>query len=262
MTDYVIPMVFDGDIKWRQDYLQKLCSLYDRDRHRSEWRSMRNEELLIRCIRTFMPFVGTIIILLARESQWQAWMKQKGIRVVYHREFIPAQYLPTFSTERIREYVKDIPGLSEDYILADRFILPLSPLDEWKEPLRVTALEELSVVEGVVDVRGLLQGDTFDQTADLISSGMEDRLYNYKEKTYGTRTENRTAGTGAADATSIPDEQRRDGGDDTPHEEKVQDQMAEKRPADKTDKTPAPQDRRGKGKNNGKRSFRFDSRGQ
>lgn len=262
MTDYVIPVVFDGDKLWRRDYLQALCRDYNYDRGKSVWRSMGNEELLVRCIRTFMPFVGTIVIVLSRESQWRDWMNEDGIRVVYHRSFIPQKHLPVFNAEVIRKFIPAIPGLSSKYIIADRFTFPLSPVMDCDEVTRLINADALKDVEGMVNVFDIVQGDTFEESAAMVSAAIKERLQTYLEKTnYGKRTASNTAGDGCTDAAPVSDEQRRDGGDNTPHEEKVQDQMAEKRPADKTDPSAPAQAKRGKGaKNNGKRGFGFNPR--
>lgn len=371
--DYVIPMVFDNDLQWRDAFRHARWRSYTRqDREAARWRSMGTEELLVRCIRQFMPFIGTIHILLARESQRQLWMDDYGINVVLHRDFIPPLFLPTFNSRTIEMFLHRIPGLSEQFIYSNDDIFPVSPMKEtdffvdgkpcqhiehkelpedysqfgWvcKEGMKLVArgfgidepdnvwlstghgvtpllkstftevwarhgdeiqasitverewknynqyifayfqhysgmyvekendavytdnLESLDDVrkaiggaKGIVCVNDAIKTDGFDDFAATVSAAIEQRLQNCKEKTYGKRTESNTTGAGSADDATVSGEQRRDGGDDTLHAKEVQDQMAEKRPADKAYPASAPQDKRGKGKNNGKRSFRFNS---
>ena len=68
--DYVVPMVFHDDKLWQQDFT-KVNSLYNENNPYSfvRFRSWGTEHLLIRCVKRFMPFVRTIYIILARESQ-------------------------------------------------------------------------------------------------------------------------------------------------------------------------------------------------
>ena len=130
-TDYVIPMVFDEDLQWRDSFRHARWRSYTRqDREAARWRSMGTEELLVRCIRSFMPFIGTIHILLARESQRQPWMDGYGIHVVYHRDFIPPVYLPTFNSRTIEMFLHRIPGLSERFIYSNDDMFPVSPMKE------------------------------------------------------------------------------------------------------------------------------------
>ena len=77
-----------------------------------------------------MPWVRDIIILLAQESQVQPWMQQEGVRIVFHRDFMPAQHLPTFNSRAMEMYLHRIPGLSERFLYGNDDMFPLSPLKE------------------------------------------------------------------------------------------------------------------------------------
>lgn len=124
-VDYVIPMVFDDDPVWRIDCL----SFIGMKKNHVRYRSWGTERLLVRCIKTFMPWVDNIIILLARESQKREWMEEEGVRVVYHSDFIPQKYLPCFNSCIIEMFLPYIPGLSEYFIYGNDDMFPLSPLD-------------------------------------------------------------------------------------------------------------------------------------
>lgn len=129
--DYVVPMVFNGDPLWQQDFLKVGRRYNEGNKYEFvRFRSWDTERLLIRCVRTFMPFVRTIYIILARESQKKDWMDEDGIRVVYHREFIPERYLPTFNSRAIEMFLKDIPGISDLFLYGNDDMFPLSPLKE------------------------------------------------------------------------------------------------------------------------------------
>lgn len=124
--DLVVPMVFPDDDEWRKDFSRyhsvEPCA-------NVRFRSWGTEELLIRCIEKYMPWLHAVYVLLARESQAQPWMaKHEKVRVVYHRDFIPRQYLPCFSSPCIEMFLGRIPGLSEQFIYANDDMYPLSPL--------------------------------------------------------------------------------------------------------------------------------------
>ena len=125
MIDYVIPMVFPDDQQWQRD-LTRAFGWNHSDSVR--YRSWGMEALLVECIRKFMPWVRDIIVLLARESQRQPWMKD--VRVVYHREFIPEAYLPTFNSRTIEMFLHRIPGLSERFLYGNDDMFPIAPLRE------------------------------------------------------------------------------------------------------------------------------------
>jgi hypothetical protein len=146
--DYVVPMVFHHDKEWQENF-GKAGSWYDESLTADfvRYRSWGNECLLIECVKRFMPFVRTIYIILAQESQVQPWMKQPKVRVVFHRDIIPERYLPMFNSQSMEMYLKDIPDLSEYFIYGNDDMFPLSELREedfFVDGKPCTRYEELS----------------------------------------------------------------------------------------------------------------------
>ena len=140
--DYVVPMVFPDDQQWQRDLRRaSRGSWYDASSVR--YRSWGTEQLLIQCIRTFLPWVRTIYIILARESQIQSWMqpmidgditssRNNGItpkvRVVFHRDFIPSEFLPTFNSRAMEMFLDRIHGLADHFLYANDDMIPVAPL--------------------------------------------------------------------------------------------------------------------------------------
>ena len=134
--DLVIPMVFPQDPEWRREYARHKGN--DPTEH-VRYRSWGTEELLVRCCIVYMPWLRTIHILLAQESQQQPWMERileaqsatdgPRLHVVFHRDFMPREALPCFASPCIEMFLKDIPGLSEYFIYANDDMFPLSPLE-------------------------------------------------------------------------------------------------------------------------------------
>lgn len=129
--DYVVPMVFHDDPLWQQD-IRTANRQYDENNLVDfvRFRSWDTEHFLIRCVKKFMPFVRTIYIILARESQKKEWMEEEGVKVVYHKDFIPEKYLPTFNSCAIEMFLHCIPGISERFIYGNDDMFPLAPLTE------------------------------------------------------------------------------------------------------------------------------------
>ena len=136
--DLVIPMVFPEDKEWQQTYAR----FHSGDASRNvRFRSWGTEELLVKCCLKYMPWLRRIHLLLASPSQVRGWMKnmvatqsqhtgKPGVHLVFHREFIPEEYLPCFSSPCIEMFLHRIPGLSEHFIYANDDMFPLSRLDE------------------------------------------------------------------------------------------------------------------------------------
>jgi hypothetical protein len=123
--DLVIPMVFPQDREW-----EKIYNRYHGSQATTNvrFRSWNTEELLIKCCTKYMPWLRRIYILLAGESQVQPWMSSHDVHIVFHRDFIPAEYLPCFSSPCIEMFLHRIPELSETFIYANDDMFPLSPL--------------------------------------------------------------------------------------------------------------------------------------
>lgn len=128
--DYVVPMVFDDDVLWQNDFIANHKATGYKVFNNVRYRSFDLEELLIKCIKKFMPFVQTIHIILARESQKRYWMEQEGVNVVLHEEFIPRKYLPCFNSCTIEMFIPFIQGLSEHFIYGNDDMFPLAHLTE------------------------------------------------------------------------------------------------------------------------------------
>lgn len=134
--DLVIPMVFPEDEEWQQAYSR--CHGGDATR-KVRFRSWGTEELMVRCCLKNMPWLRCIYLLLASPSQVRGWMKnmvatesqhteKTGVHLVFHREFIPEEFLPCFSSPCIEMFLHRIPGLAERFIYANDDMFPLSPL--------------------------------------------------------------------------------------------------------------------------------------
>lgn len=129
--DYVVPMVFHEDTLWQEDF-KKVNHQYDAHNPYDfvRFRSWNTEEILIKCVKRFMPFVRNIFIILARESQKKPWMDAEGVRIVYHHDFIPEKFLPTFNSCAIEMFLHLIPGISERFIYGNDDMFPVAPLTE------------------------------------------------------------------------------------------------------------------------------------
>ena len=142
--DLVIPMVFPQDAEWQRDYTRRFGNDGAAAQGNVRFRSWGTEKLLVGCCRKYMPWVRTIYLLLASESQVQEWMKADGdggetagerdtglpsVRIVFHREFMPEGVLPCFNVLTMEMFLHRIPGLSEYFIYSNDDFFPLSPLE-------------------------------------------------------------------------------------------------------------------------------------
>lgn len=124
--DVVIPFVDCTDKYWISSYCKATkCYSYPKERFR-DWGTLR---YWFRGIAKYMPFVRNVVLILASESQIPSWLNTENVRIVYHREFIPEQFLPTFSSSAIESFLYNISGLSERFIYFNDDMFVINPVD-------------------------------------------------------------------------------------------------------------------------------------
>ena len=127
--DFVIPWVDGGDPAWRERKAaftgEQLTD--DRDERYRDWDVLR---FWFRAAERVAPWVNRIWFICGQEPP--DWLNKANpkIRIVRHEEYIPKEYLPTFSSHTIELNLHRIPELSEQFVYFndDMFLLrPLSP---------------------------------------------------------------------------------------------------------------------------------------
>ena len=124
--DYVITWVDGNDPVWRKerDYYAAL-EHREIDNGDSKYRDWGTLRFLFRGIEKFTPWVNRIFFVTCGHlPEWLDTSNPK-LKVVTHREFIPAEYLPTFNSNVIEFYFDRIEGLSEHFVYFndDMFLL-------------------------------------------------------------------------------------------------------------------------------------------
>lgn len=142
--DFVIAWVDGGDPAWQAEkahYQGKPGAGASAVRYR-DWDLLR---YWFRGVEAYAPWVGTIHFMTW--GHVPAWLNTDNpkLHVVNHRDFIPEQYLPTFSSHPIELNMHRIPGLSEHFVyFNDDFYLtaPVQPEDFFVKGLPCDSLEE------------------------------------------------------------------------------------------------------------------------
>ena len=80
-------------------------------------------------------WVNKVYLVVARESQVPYWLNTNNekLQVVYHRDFVPKELLPTFNGLTAEFYVSFIKGLSDKFIYCndDFYFINDTPLDKF-----------------------------------------------------------------------------------------------------------------------------------
>lgn len=114
VIDFVLPIVDPSDSEWQAQYRQyRSGGEGDQPVRFRDWGWLR---YWLRSVATNAPWVHRIYILSCNPKP--DWVNADGERLVWlhHREFIPAEFLPTFNVNTIELHLHRIPELSEHFV--------------------------------------------------------------------------------------------------------------------------------------------------
>lgn len=113
--DFVITWVDGSDITWLEEK-KKYNNNFDVDDSLVRYRDFGTLKYLLRSIDKFAPWVRNIF--LVTNGQVPDWLSLENtkLKLVKHSNFIPEEYLPTFSSHPIEWHLHRIDGLSENFV--------------------------------------------------------------------------------------------------------------------------------------------------
>lgn len=114
--DFVIPWVDGGDPAWASEFVKYKAQRGDADAGIIRYRDWDNLQYWFRGVEKFAPWVGKIhFITWGHLPEWLNTEHPK-LHIVNHRDYIPEEYLPTFSSFPIELNMHRIEGLSERFV--------------------------------------------------------------------------------------------------------------------------------------------------
>src|SRR5699024_6779837 len=129
--DFILPWV-DGNDKLWQYKKSKYENNDSTDKRTLRYRDWDNLQYWFRGVEKFAPWVNKVhFITWGHVPKWLNTDHSK-INIVKHEDYIPAKYLPTFSSHTIELNLHRIKGLSEQFIYFndDMFIInKINPID-------------------------------------------------------------------------------------------------------------------------------------
>lgn len=125
--DAIITYVNNSDRIWLRSYIN---ATHTRNLNTCRFRSWGTLKYLLRGIDKYMPFIQNVILIVSGKSQVPVWLDTTKVRVVYHEEFIPEQFLPTFNSCTIEAFFWNISNLSDKVIYFNDDMFPTAPMSE------------------------------------------------------------------------------------------------------------------------------------
>ena len=113
--DFVIPWVDGSDPAWRKEKY-KYMGIDEPDAGDERYRDMGILKYWFRAVEAYAPWVNQIhFITWGHLPEWLNTEHPK-LHIVNHRDYIPEEYLPTFSSHPIELNIHRIPNLSEHFV--------------------------------------------------------------------------------------------------------------------------------------------------
>lgn len=143
--DFVIIWVDGGDPVWRAEKNRYLREATGKDAGDHRYRDWDNLRYWFRAVEAYAPWVRKVHFVTC--GQRPDWLNPSApkLHLVDHKDFIPAEYLPTFSSHPIELNLHRIEGLAEQFVyFNDDFFLtaPVEPRDFFRGGLPCDCIQE------------------------------------------------------------------------------------------------------------------------
>ena len=119
--DAVITYVDGNDPVWKHDY-EKTTNVPVMEKRFRDWGTLK---YLLRGIEAKMPFIRNVYLVVSHASQVPEWADREQLKIVLHKDIIPAEFLPTFNCNPIEMHLHRIPGMDEEYIYFNDDMFPV-----------------------------------------------------------------------------------------------------------------------------------------
>lgn len=126
--DFVIAWVDGNDPMWRSERSQYRAD-QSADSCTARYRDMGLLKYWFRAVEAYAPWVNQVhFITWGHLPQWLN-IENPKLHIVNHKEYIPAEYLPTFSSHPIELNIHRITGLSEHFVYFNDDMLLNAPVE-------------------------------------------------------------------------------------------------------------------------------------
>lgn len=118
--DFVFPYVTSDDPNWQKIYKESLTG------RETDWSAgierFRDNGLLkylFRSLEKNMPWINKVHMIVMSDSQVPKWLDRSKVDIIYHKEFIPNNLLPSFNSSAIETFLPLLPRVSNTFIYSN-----------------------------------------------------------------------------------------------------------------------------------------------
>lgn len=117
--DYVFPYVDCDDPQWIEEYNKYAPKKRNENKWGTDMQRFRSNDLLkytFRSIEKNMPFIRKVHLIVMSDSQVPDWINRDTVNIIYHKDYIPEKFLPTFNSNTIESFLANLPEVSDRFI--------------------------------------------------------------------------------------------------------------------------------------------------
>ena len=153
--DFVITWVDGGDPAWLAEKARWQQPAKADESAAVRYRDWDTLHYWFRAVEQYAPWVNRVhLITWGHVPAWLNLAHPK-LNVVRHEDYIPAEYLPTFSSHPIELNIHRVPGLAEQFVyFCDDFYLgaPCQPEDFFRDGMPCDSLSETPLSAGLPSI--------------------------------------------------------------------------------------------------------------
>lgn len=133
--DYVLPYVNPADPVWKEQHdawVAKHRGKTSQDT-KNRYEDFGFFKYVFRGIAKNMPWIRKVHLIVESQSQVPEWINQNEVHIVYHRDIMPEEILPTYNSQTIEMFLHKIEGLADHFIYAndDMYVISPSKPSDW-----------------------------------------------------------------------------------------------------------------------------------
>lgn len=123
----------EDPVWWSSYYHEAVKRGIKPSKNSARYRDYGTLRYLLRGVAENMPYVTDIIMVVARPSQVPDWINRETVRIVYHNDYIPKEFLPTFTSNTILSMLYRIPDLPKYLIHSndDMFVMGKTKFEQF-----------------------------------------------------------------------------------------------------------------------------------
>ena len=103
--DFIIPYVNCDDPTWLREFMERGGVLDEGWNGLNRYKDDGTLKYLLRSIEEYTPWVNNVYLLVSGPTQVPSYVYTQNVKIIYHKDFIPKEYLPLFNSNTLESFL-------------------------------------------------------------------------------------------------------------------------------------------------------------